>query len=84
MNTLPRLRLLSTIAALAGLTACNGDEVKAHAGANAGEMTVGVVTVKSMTMSRGLTLSSELVPFQEIEVYAKESGYDPKTVHNTL
>lgn len=27
------------------------------------------------TLSRQLTLSSELVPFQEIDVYAKESGY---------
>jgi RND family efflux transporter MFP subunit len=28
-----------------------------------------------MPLSRSLTLSSELVPFQEIDVYAKESGY---------
>jgi RND family efflux transporter MFP subunit len=75
MNTLARLKLLSTIAALAGLIACNGNEVKVHAGANAGEVTVGVVSVKSMPLSRSLTLSSELVPFQEIDVYAKESGY---------
>ena len=27
------------------------------------------------TLSRQITLSSELVPFQEIDVYAKESGY---------
>ena len=26
-------------------------------------------------ISRQLTISSELVPFQEIDVYAKESGY---------
>jgi membrane fusion protein (multidrug efflux system) len=46
-----------------------------QADANAGEVTVGVVSVKSMPLSRNLTLSSELVPFQEIDVYAKESGY---------
>jgi RND family efflux transporter MFP subunit len=30
------------------------------------------------TLSRQITLSSELVPFQEIDVYAKESGYVQK------
>jgi RND family efflux transporter MFP subunit len=30
------------------------------------------------TVSRQITLSSELVPFQEIDVYAKESGYVQK------
>jgi RND family efflux transporter MFP subunit len=63
----------------AGLISCNGNEVKVQAGANPGvktsDVTVGVVPVKSMPLSRSLTLSSELVPFQEIDVYAKESGY---------
>jgi RND family efflux transporter MFP subunit len=36
---------------------------------------VGVATVRRMPLARQLTLSSELVPFQEIDVYAKESGY---------
>ena len=75
MNTLTRLKLLSVAPIFAGLIACNGNEVKVQAGAAAGEVTVGVVTVKSMPMSRNLTLSSELVPFQEIDVYAKESGF---------
>jgi RND family efflux transporter MFP subunit len=39
---------------------------------------VGVATVVPKTLSRKLTLSSELVPFQEIDVYAKESGYVTK------
>jgi RND family efflux transporter MFP subunit len=39
------------------------------------EVTAGVVNVVKKTLSRELTLSSELVPFQEIDVYAKESGY---------
>jgi len=38
-------------------------------------VTVGVTKVVKKTLSRQLTLSSELVPFQEIDVYAKESGY---------
>lgn len=37
--------------------------------------TVAVAAVTRRTITRNLTLSSELVPFQEIDVYAKESGY---------
>jgi len=79
MNIPARLKFLSMAAAAvllsAGLIACNGSEGKVQAGGNTGEVTVGVVEVKSMPLSRSLTLSSELVPFQEIDVYAKESGY---------
>jgi len=39
------------------------------------EVVVGVTMVRRMPLERRLTLSSELVPFQEIDVYAKESGY---------
>jgi len=38
-------------------------------------LTVGVTKVAKKSLGRELTLSSELVPFQEIDVYAKESGY---------
>jgi RND family efflux transporter MFP subunit len=38
-------------------------------------VTVGVVKVARKSLDRQITLSSELVPFQEIDVYAKESGY---------
>lgn len=41
----------------------------------AAEVQVGVVKIDRKTLGRTLTLSSELVPFQEIDVYAKESGY---------
>src|SRR5215472_3052053 len=37
--------------------------------------TVGVTKVIKKSLGRDITLSSELVPFQEIDVYAKESGY---------
>jgi len=67
------------IAAMAAvLMSCNGNEVKVKAdaaAANTTEVSVGVVAVRSMPLARSLTLSSELVPFQEIDVYAKESGY---------
>lgn len=36
---------------------------------------VGIVKVERHPLQRQLTVSSELVPFQEIDVYAKESGY---------
>ena len=38
-------------------------------------VTVGVTKVARKTLQRQITLSSELVPFQEIDVYAKESGF---------
>jgi RND family efflux transporter MFP subunit len=75
--SLSRASVLAVLAA--GLISCNGNEAKVQAGANPGakasEVTVGVAKVKSMPLSRSLTISSELVPFQEIDVYAKESGY---------
>lgn len=37
--------------------------------------TVGIATVAIKPINRQLTVSSELVPYQEIDVYAKESGY---------
>lgn len=36
---------------------------------------VGVTRVVRKTLERKLTVSSELVPFQEVDVYAKEPGY---------
>jgi RND family efflux transporter MFP subunit len=59
-----------------GLSSCNGgSNVKASAEQ---AVTVGVTSVVKKTVSRQITLSSELVPFQEIDVYAKESGYVQK------
>jgi RND family efflux transporter MFP subunit len=57
------------------LTGCSGNGAKVEPGASPEAVNVGVVAVKSMPLSRILTISSELVPFQEIDVYAKESGY---------
>src|SRR5579862_6004291 len=36
---------------------------------------VGVVKVKRQTVQRSIVVSSELIPFQQIDVYAKESGF---------
>jgi RND family efflux transporter MFP subunit len=38
-------------------------------------VTVGVVKASRSSLQRQITLSSEFVPFQEIDVYAKESGF---------
>jgi RND family efflux transporter MFP subunit len=38
-------------------------------------VTVGVTKATRKSLQRQITLSSELVPFQEIDVYAKESGF---------
>lgn len=63
---------------LIGLSSCSGgSSTKVEAGAQSGG-TVGVTKVVRKSLSREITLSSELVPFQEIEVYAKESGYIQK------
>jgi len=69
---------MSLIAIAAGsLASCGGNKVQAinPEGAGSPEISVGVVKIGRKTLGRTLTLSSELVPFQEIDVYAKESGY---------
>jgi RND family efflux transporter MFP subunit len=74
---------LAPMAALAGvLASCSGaGKVQAkdpsETGANPASpgVSVGVVKVGKKDLGRTLTVSSELVPFQEIDVYAKESGF---------
>ncbi|MGB0032544.1 MAG: efflux RND transporter periplasmic adaptor subunit [Candidatus Sulfotelmatobacter sp.] len=62
------------VVALAILSSCSekGNEPVQASGPTA---TVGVTKVVKKSLGRQITLSSELVPFQEIDVYAKESGY---------
>jgi len=52
-----------------------GKSEKVRAESTPKEFSVGVTKVVRKTLERQLTVSSELVPFQEIDVYAKESGY---------
>jgi RND family efflux transporter MFP subunit len=58
-------------------SSCSGSEDK-RVQANGPTITVGVTKVVKKSLGRDITLSSELVPFQEIDVYAKESGYVSK------
>ncbi len=59
------------------LSSCSGDAEK-HVQASGPSVTVGVTKVVKKSLGRQITMSSELVPFQEIAVYAKESGYVKK------
>ena len=69
--------LASALAAAAlTMTACSGNGKNVQA--SGPTVTVGVTKVVKKSLGRQLTLSSELVPFQEIDVYAKESGYVKK------
>ena len=67
---------LAVMLALA-LSSCSGGRNQ-RVEADSQVVTVGVTNVVKKTLSRQITLSSELVPFQEIDVYAKESGYVQK------
>ena len=58
------------------LTSCSGSSNKPVEASGADR--VGVANVVKKSLGEQLTLSSELVPFQEIDVYAKESGYVKK------
>jgi multidrug efflux pump subunit AcrA (membrane-fusion protein) len=57
-----------------GLVSCGGEKVKA-APSSGDAISVAVTKAARTTLDQKLTVSSELVPFQEIDVYAKESGY---------
>jgi RND family efflux transporter MFP subunit len=61
--------------AILAVTSISCSRKAAQAGEPEPDAVVGVTTVRHMPLERRLTLSSELVPFQEIDVYAKESGY---------
>ena len=63
------------VAPLCALTSCEKVRAKND---TAALPIVGITKVTRQTLRRQITLSSELVPFQEIAVYAKESGYVQK------
>ena len=63
-----------------GLSSCAGSEKASASVADnqlnpADALTVGVTKPVRKALARTLTQSAEFVPFQEIDVYAKESGY---------
>ncbi len=72
--------LMAAVGALVllGLLSCSGGPGERVEAKGQTITTVGVTNVVKKSLSRHITLSSELVPFQEIEVYAKESGYVQK------
>jgi RND family efflux transporter MFP subunit len=61
-----------------GFSSCNEGRNHGVEASTTSAVTVGVTNISRKTLRRELTLSSELVPFQEIDVYAKESGYVKK------
>ncbi len=79
--SLCRWALIAGMSAIIGiiLFSC-GRTVKAGNAKDAATSSVmaGVIQVAPKTLESQLTVSSELVPFQEIDVYAKESGYVQK------
>jgi RND family efflux transporter MFP subunit len=72
-----RTRISGLVALIACLCACSRtSSVSAGNGGGAEAIpTVGVTSVTRKPMMRQLTVSSELVPYQETDVFAKESGY---------
>jgi RND family efflux transporter MFP subunit len=67
--------LLGILLLLTGVTSCSRKEVSAKASDAPVADEVGTARVEVKPVAQRLTLSSELVPFQEIDVYAKEPGY---------
>jgi RND family efflux transporter MFP subunit len=74
--------LLGAAAAMSVLTSCNGSrDFQAKSPREAGArpasaaVSVGVVKLGRKNLQRTLTMSSEFVPFQQIDVYAKEAGF---------
>lgn len=66
-------------AAAAALASCGRNDVARASGNTESALpTVAVTSVSRRPMARYLTTSSELVPFQEIDVFAKEAGFVSK------
>ena len=71
------LAVLALVVLTFSSSSCSGGGEK-RVQASGPNVTVGVTKVVKKSLGRDITLSSELVPFQEIDVYAKESGYVKK------
>jgi RND family efflux transporter MFP subunit len=68
--------LLAGLIAVITLVSCGrGQKAEAESSPVSEDVSVGVTKVDTRPLSLQLTTSSELVPFQQIDVYAKESGY---------
>ncbi len=62
------------VVAVVGVTGCSKNDSVA-AGAAPSVASVGTAKVETRPLAEHLTVSSELVPYQEVDVYAKEAGY---------
>jgi RND family efflux transporter MFP subunit len=72
------LRVLSAVAILLPIglcVSCNRGGVSAKSNDEPDVSTVGTAIASIRPVAQHLTLSSELVPYQEIDVYAKVAGY---------
>ena len=75
----PKIGLWGPMLLIATLISCGKSDIAQSAGAPQNAIpSVAVTKVTRRPMARYLTISSELVPFQEIDVYAKESGFVSK------
>src|SRR5580658_3242877 len=75
---LPSAAFAAAVAALLALLSSCGssDKIQAKDGSiESSDVSVGIAKVGRKTLERTLQLSSELEPFQQIDVYAKESGF---------
>lgn len=80
-NTIFRSVVVAACVAAAAvlLTSCSSSDLaKGDDPAGSAAPVVAVAKVGRRHLARTLTLSSELVPFQQIDVFAKESGYVSK------
>ena len=77
MNAITHRQMKAAAAVLsaAALAGCTSSKVTASGTQPAPAVAVGVTQVVHRPILRQLTVSSELVPFQEIDIYAKESGF---------
>jgi RND family efflux transporter MFP subunit len=65
-----------SLLSIATSSSCSRREVSAKTDEHPGSLvSVGVSLARTQPIGQQLTLSSELVPFQEIDVYAKTAGY---------
>jgi RND family efflux transporter MFP subunit len=71
-------RSMALVILLSALTAGCGDHHMADAGDPANLPRIAVVKVQRKSLASTLEISSEFLPFQEIDVYAKVSGYIQK------
>lgn len=67
-----------TVAMFFAFSGCSGSRNQRVEASTTPAVNVGVTRIVRRNLSRQITLSSELVPFQEIDVYAKEAGYVKK------